>query len=59
LDKKGISYEEINVADDKKGLAEMVEKTGYRIAPVIVFGDKIVVGYDVKELDKLFERKGI
>lgn len=60
LDKKGVSYAEINV-DSKPGLRqEMMEKTRRRTVPQIYIGDFHVGGFDDlhaldsrKELDSL------
>ena len=44
----GISYEEINLAEDKAGQAFM-ESRGYTGLPVTVIGAEEIVGYNMPE----------
>lgn len=53
LDRKGIPYEDINVQKDKKAMEEMVRKYGIRVTPVIVIGDRVMVGFNAPKLNKL------
>jgi len=53
LDAYNIGYEEINVATDKAGLEEMVEKTGQMGVPVLEIDDQIVIGFDRKRISEL------
>jgi len=46
LKEKGVKFKDINVAEDDKAAQEMVEKSGQRGVPVIVIGDKVIVGFD-------------
>jgi len=52
LDKKGISYEDINVQKDKKALEEMARRYGIRVTPVVVIGDRVMVGFNAPKIDK-------
>ncbi len=52
LDRKGVPYEDINVQKDKKSLNEMVKRYGIRVTPVVVIGDRVMVGFNVPKLDK-------
>lgn len=45
LDKRGIPYEEINLARDPDGRSELVEKTGMMSFPQVLVGDVLVGGY--------------
>ncbi|MDO8743178.1 MAG: glutaredoxin family protein [Candidatus Azambacteria bacterium] len=47
-----ISYEEKDVSIDDAAREEMIEKSGQLGVPVIAINDKIVVGFDEKELLK-------
>lgn len=47
-----IAYSERNVAEDEKAADEMVEKSGQRSVPVIEIDEKIIVGFDEKQLRK-------
>ena len=53
---KHIDYVEIDVSHDKRGLREMVLMSGQRGVPVIAVGDHAMLGWDVREFEKL--RKG-
>jgi glutaredoxin 3 len=53
LTEKGVDFEYIDVTRDRDGLQEMRELSkGARSAPVISVGDKVVVGFNEKELEK-------
>jgi len=52
LKDKGIEFEDINVAVDKKAAREMIEKSGQMGVPVIELDGKIIVGFDKIALDK-------
>ena len=49
----GISYVEVDVATDRHGLREMVITTGQYGVPVIVVGEKAMVGWNTKEFQRL------
>ncbi len=53
LSRKGISYTDINVAQDKEKAKEMTQKSGQMSVPVIIIDDEIVVGFNQVLLDKL------
>ncbi len=53
LSRKGISYTDIDVAQDKEKAKEMTQKSGQMSVPVIIIDDKIVVGFNQVQLDKL------
>lgn len=46
LDKRGISYEEINLARDPDGRDELVSKTGMMTFPQILIDGKLIGGYN-------------
>lgn len=46
LTKKGLAYREINVDEDAKLRAEMIERSGRRTVPQIFIGDRHVGGCD-------------
>lgn len=52
---KGIAYTEYNVLADLEKRKEMVERSGQLGVPVIVIGDKTVVGFDRMEISNLLE----
>ena len=53
LTKEGVAYRDVNVAVDRAAAHEMVQKSGQMGVPVIVVDDKVVIGFDQKELDRL------
>jgi glutaredoxin 3 len=48
---KNIAFEEINVAEDKEGAKEMVEKSGQMGVPVIDIDGKIIMGFDKAKIE--------
>ncbi len=53
LSQKGISYTDINVAQDKEKAKEMIDKSGQMAVPVITINNEVVVGFNQGLLDKL------
>jgi glutaredoxin-like YruB-family protein len=53
LTRKGVAYKDVNVAVDRTGAQEMVQKSGQMGVPVIVVDGKVVVGFDQRELESL------
>ena len=53
LTKKGVVYKDVNVAVDHAAAQEMVRKSGQMGVPVITVDGKVVIGFDVRELDRL------
>lgn len=45
LDKRGIAYDEINLARDPDGRAQLVEKTGMYTFPQVLVGEQLIGGY--------------
>jgi glutaredoxin-like YruB-family protein len=54
LDERGIPYEEINVLKDKQARKEMEHRYGVHVTPVVIVGDRVMVGFNHPKLDKLF-----
>jgi glutaredoxin-like YruB-family protein len=53
LSRKGISYQEYNVAVDKDKAKEMIQKSGQMGVPVIIVDSEVMVGFNQVQLDKL------
>ncbi len=53
LSQKGIKYTEYNVSADRDKAKEMIQKSGQMGVPVITVDDKVVVGFNQPQLDKL------
>ena len=45
LDKRGIAYEEVNLAKDPAGREQLLARTGMLSFPQIVVGDEILGGF--------------
>ena len=45
-----VPFTEFNVASDTERRKEMIDKSGQMGVPVIVIGDKVVVGFDEEEI---------
>lgn len=50
LDRNGIPYNDLNVAEDKAARDDMIDKTGQMSVPVIQIDGDVVVGYDELQL---------
>ena len=46
LSRRGIGYEEVNLAKDPDGRAELVRRTGMLTFPQIVIGEKTIGGFE-------------
>lgn len=53
LSSKGISFEELIVADDKAYREEVFRVSGQRGVPVLDINGEIVVGFDKPEIDRI------
>ena len=55
LSRKGISYTEHNVAQDRDKAKEMIQKSGQMGVPVIIIDNEVVVGFNQPKLDELLK----
>ncbi len=53
LDELKIPYNDVDVSTDREAEREMIEKSGQVGVPVVMVGDKVLVGYDRAKLKKL------
>ena len=51
LTRKGVTYEARDVREDRAALKELLEM-GYASTPVIVVGDRAIVGFDAPAIDE-------
>jgi len=54
LDRKGVPYREINVAEDRTGAEEVVRISGQLGVPVTVVDSEVIVGFDAQRLNEIF-----
>lgn len=53
LSKRGIPFDEVNLAKDPTGRAELIEKTGMMTFPQVVIDGQVVGGFsELRELDR-------
>jgi len=50
LDANNISYQDLNVAEDKAAREEMIAKSGQMSVPVIDIDGELVIGFDEPQL---------
>src|SRR3712207_8657055 len=53
LDKRGIPFEEINLAKDAHGRAELAERTGMMTFPQVIIDEKPIGGYQDRKSTRL------
>lgn len=52
LKAKGIPFTDYNILSDEKARDEMLHVHKVRVTPLILVGDKKLIGFDVEELEK-------
>jgi len=57
LAQKGIAFEEIDVAADRRAAAEMVQKSGQMGVPVIIVDGILLAGFNPFKLDVALKTK--
>ena len=53
LDKKGVAYEDIDVSADEEAAHEMIHRSGQMGTPVIFVGNRMMLGFNQKKMDKM------
>lgn len=51
LDEKGVKYEEIDIENDGRASADIIERAGQDTVPIIEADGKIIIGFDKKKID--------
>ena len=60
LDKRGVAYEEINLARDPEGRAELVRLTGMMTFPQVIIDGETVGGYqELAQADRAGRLEGL
>jgi glutaredoxin 3 len=49
----GVTFTDVDVSRDKEGLRRMVTMTGQYGVPVILVGERAIVGWNPKEFEKM------
>ena len=57
LGEKGIAFESVDVSEDEKAQKEMIEKSGQMGVPVIDIDGKIIIGFDVEQINQTLNIK--
>ncbi len=52
LKKKGVAFEDIDVTTNRAALEEMIKVHKVRVTPLLLVGDKKIIGFDPVEVDK-------
>jgi len=55
LANQSIDFEEIDLTQNQKESALLVQKTGYTVVPQIQIGDKFVIGFDREKIEELLQ----
>lgn len=55
LEKLGVKYETIAVADAKEDRDEVLKVSGQRSVPVAVIGEEVIIGFDKQKIDDALE----
>lgn len=56
LNYKEVRFNDVNVAEDRNGAMEMINKSGQRGVPVVDIGGMIIIGFNQPEIDRLLEQ---
>ena len=58
LKKKGVDFEEVDITASKDAMNELVKVYKVRVTPLLVVGDKKLIGFDPVAIDKLLAEQG-
>jgi glutaredoxin-like YruB-family protein len=53
LKKKGIEFEDMDVTSNREALDEMIKVHKVRVTPLLLAGDRKIIGFDPVEVDKV------
>jgi glutaredoxin 3 len=56
FDENNIKYTNFDVSEDQKKAEEMIELSGQMGVPVIKIDDKVIVGFDRREIEKIINK---
>lgn len=52
---KGLSYQDVDISENKEALSEMVKLSGQMGVPTIVINGQIIVGFDKGRIEELLK----
>lgn len=55
LTSKNVSFEDLDVSQDRNAAMEMVQKSGQRGVPVLDINGTIIIGFDQAKIDSLIK----
>ncbi|HMK48122.1 MAG TPA: glutaredoxin domain-containing protein [Methanocella sp.] len=58
LKKRGVEFDEIDITTNREALNEMIKVHKVRVTPLLIMGDRKLVGFDPVAIDKLLEEGG-
>lgn len=53
LKKKGVAFEDLDVTANRAAMDEMIKVHKVRVTPLLVAGDKKIIGFDPVEIDRM------
>lgn len=53
LDKKGVSYQEIDITASDDDMRRMIQRSGQLSTPVIFVGEQMMLGFNQKKMDRM------
>ena len=53
LKKKGVAFTDVDITADREALNEMIKVHKVRVTPLLLAGDKKIIGFDPVEVDKV------
>ncbi len=53
LKKKGVDFVDMDVTSNREALDEMIKVHKVRVTPLLLVGDKKIIGFDPVEVDKV------
>lgn len=58
LRKRNIPFEDKDITRDRAAMDELVHKYRVRATPLLVYGEKTIIGFNPDEVDRLLGEKG-
>ncbi len=52
LKQKGVAFKNVDVSRDRRAAEDMVRRTGQQGVPVVLIGNRAIVGFDKNRIDR-------